>query len=225
MEPGLNRTHHLDPRGAQGALIVATFCPAVESERLSPTSPGSGGLGKPWRPRPGGSPMDALSRIATTIEDLIELPKFLAIRRSLQAAGAGAFRTMGYVCRDQAEKIPDRVALRFEREEVTFGAFNAGVNRYASLLKRLGAARGDVVELALPHRDVPDLLLERHARVADERGGDLGDAREVVRGGGAHRHGRVSRCRRGRRKPRRAARWIRRRLQRRPHPLPQPPSH
>ena len=93
--------------------------------------------------------MDVVSRIATLVEDLIELPKFLEIKRALEGAGAGAFRTMGYVCRDQAEKIPDRPALRFEREIVTFGAFNAGVNRYANLLRRRGVGKGDVVNVMM----------------------------------------------------------------------------
>ncbi len=62
--------------------------------------------------------MDWPSRFTTLLEDLVELPKFLEIRRALEAAGAGALQTMGYVCRAQAEKIPDRIALRFEREEV-----------------------------------------------------------------------------------------------------------
>jgi acyl-coenzyme A synthetase/AMP-(fatty) acid ligase len=93
--------------------------------------------------------MDPLSRVLTLVEDLIELPKFLEIRRALQGAGAGAFRTMGYVCRDQAEKIPDRIALRFEKEEVSFGAFNLGVNRYANLLRKRGVGKGDVVNLMM----------------------------------------------------------------------------
>ena len=48
---------------------------------------------------------------------------------------------MGYICRTQAEKIPDRIALRFEHEEVSFGAFNAGVNLPPPLGKLLGLAR------------------------------------------------------------------------------------
>ena len=40
--------------------------------------------------------------------------------------------------REQAETIPDRVLLRFEDETVTYGAYNAGVNRYANLLRRAG---------------------------------------------------------------------------------------
>jgi fatty-acyl-CoA synthase len=105
--------------------------------------------------------MDLASRLATLVEDLIELPKFLEIRRALRDAGAGAFRTMGYVCRDQAEKIPDRPALRFEREEVTFGAFNAGVNRYANLLLRHGVAKGDVVNVMMENS--PAMLMAQGA--------------------------------------------------------------
>ena len=105
--------------------------------------------------------MDVVSRIATLVEDLIELPKFLEVRRALQGAGAGAFRTMGYVCRDQAEKIPDRIALRFEREEVSFGAFNAGVNRYANMLRRCGIAKGDVVNVMMENS--PAMLMAQGA--------------------------------------------------------------
>ena len=105
--------------------------------------------------------MDVLTRIATLVEDLIELPKFLEVRRALQGAGAGAFRTMGYVCRDQAEKIPDRIALRFEREEVSFGAFNAGVNRYANVLRRRGIAKGDVVNVMMENS--PAMLMAQGA--------------------------------------------------------------
>src|SRR5262245_10685249 len=53
------------------------------------------------------------TRAMTFVEDLIELPRFVAVKRALDRAATGAFRTMGLVARDQAEKIPDRVALRF----------------------------------------------------------------------------------------------------------------
>jgi fatty-acyl-CoA synthase len=93
--------------------------------------------------------MDPITRVLTLVEDLIELPKFLEIRRALRNTGAGAFRTMGYVCRDQAEKIPDRIALRFENEQVSFGDFNLGVNRYANLLRSRGIGKGDAVNLMM----------------------------------------------------------------------------
>jgi len=105
--------------------------------------------------------MDFPTRIATLVEDLIELPKFLEVRRALQGAGAGAFRTMGYVCRDQAEKIPDRTALRFEHEEVSFGAFNLGVNRYANLLYKRGVRKADVVNVMMENS--PAMLMAQGA--------------------------------------------------------------
>jgi fatty-acyl-CoA synthase len=105
--------------------------------------------------------MDLPSRVATLTEDLIELPKFLRIRRALQGAGAGAFRTMGYVCRAQAEKIPDRVALRFERETVTYGEFNRGVNRYANALARAGVGKGDAVNIMMENS--PAMLMAQGA--------------------------------------------------------------
>lgn len=98
---------------------------------------------------------------ATLIEDLIELPTFRAIRDSLVNAGAGAFRTMGYVCRDQAERIPDRIALRFENEEVTFGAFNEGVNRYANVLRKSGVEHGDIVNIMMENS--PSMLMAQGA--------------------------------------------------------------
>ena len=98
---------------------------------------------------------------ATLIEDLIELPTFRAIRDSLIGAGAGAFRTMGFVARDHAERIPDRTALRFEDEEVSFGAYNEGVNRYANVLRRRGVTRGDVVNVMMENS--PSLLMAQGA--------------------------------------------------------------
>ena len=105
--------------------------------------------------------MDLPSRVRTLVEDLIELPRFLEIRRSLQKAGAGAFRTMGYVCRDQAERIGDRVALGFENETLTYGAFNEGVNRFAHLLRGRGVGRGDVVNIMFENS--PEFLMAQGA--------------------------------------------------------------
>ncbi|MEW6268220.1 MAG: long-chain-acyl-CoA synthetase [Thermodesulfobacteriota bacterium] len=105
--------------------------------------------------------MDALSRLATLIEDLIELPQLLRVKRALEGAGQGAFATMGYVCRTQAEKVPDRIALRFESEQVTFGEFNAGVNRYAHVLQARGVRKGDVVNVMMENS--PAMLMAQGA--------------------------------------------------------------
>ncbi len=105
--------------------------------------------------------MDPASRIATLVEDLIELPGLLGVHRALRRAGAGALRTMGYVCRDQAERIPDRTALRFEHDEVSFGALNAGINRHAALLRTAGVGRGDPVNVMMENS--PAMLMAQGA--------------------------------------------------------------
>src|SRR4051794_9712182 len=55
--------------------------------------------------------------------------------------------TFGPHIRQQAEQIPDRVALRFEHAEVTYGAFNLAVNRLADAFDRAGVAPGDPVAI------------------------------------------------------------------------------
>ncbi len=100
--------------------------------------------------------MDLLSRIVTFIEDLREIPHFKRIGDALKRAGAGGFRTCGYVMREQAERIPDRVLLRFETETVSYGAYNQAVNRYADLVRRAGVRRGDAVAIMMENS--PDFL-------------------------------------------------------------------
>jgi fatty-acyl-CoA synthase len=53
--------------------------------------------------------------------------------------------TFGVLIREQAERIPDRIALRFEDETVTYGAYNAAVNRLVAVLARAGVRRGTSV--------------------------------------------------------------------------------
>jgi len=65
--------------------------------------------------------------------------------------------TFGPYIRHQAETIPDRVALKFERETLTYGAFDSEVNRLAATLKAAGVARGDAV--AIHCRNSPRFLI------------------------------------------------------------------
>jgi fatty-acyl-CoA synthase len=55
--------------------------------------------------------------------------------------------TFGRLIREQAERIPDRPALKFERETVAYGAYNAEVNRLTALLARSGVGAGTVVAI------------------------------------------------------------------------------
>ncbi len=105
--------------------------------------------------------MDRLSRLITLLEDVRELPHYKRIGDALKRAGAEGFRTCGYVMREQAEKIPDRLLLRFEDESVTYAAYNAGVNRYANLLSAAGVARGDAVAIMMENS--PSFLMAEGA--------------------------------------------------------------
>ncbi len=105
--------------------------------------------------------MDLLSRIATFVEDVRELPHFKRIGDALKRAAAEGFRTCGYVMRAQAERIPDEPLLRFENEIVTYGAYNAGVNRYADVLRRGGVERGAAVAVMMENS--PDFLMAEGA--------------------------------------------------------------
>jgi fatty-acyl-CoA synthase len=55
--------------------------------------------------------------------------------------------TFGPFIRAQAEVIPDRIALKFEDETVTYGAYNAAVNRIAAVLAREGVRAGTPVAI------------------------------------------------------------------------------
>ncbi len=93
--------------------------------------------------------MDWLSRLATLLEDLREIPYYVPVGLALKAAGKAGARTLGYVVRTQAERIPDRPFLRFEDEALTFGEYNRGVNRYAHALRAAGVQRGHVVAIVM----------------------------------------------------------------------------
>src|SRR5207247_9824575 len=59
--------------------------------------------------------------------------------------------TFGPFIRAQAERIPDRVALKFEDETVTYGAYDRAVNRIAARFRREGAAAGTPVAILAPN--------------------------------------------------------------------------
>ena len=105
--------------------------------------------------------MDVLSRVLTFVEDVREIPAYKRIGDALKRAGADGLRTAGYVIREQSERIPERVLLRFEDASVTYGAYNEGVNRYASMLRSAGAGRGEAVAIMMENS--PALLMAEGA--------------------------------------------------------------
>jgi fatty-acyl-CoA synthase len=59
--------------------------------------------------------------------------------------------TFGPYIRTQAEAIPDRIALKFETETVTYGAYDAAVNRLAWVLRKDGVVAGTPVAILAPN--------------------------------------------------------------------------
>ena len=95
-------------RRAGSGVHAADRLPSAEEQVFGRSALGGRGR-RPAEPAP--TPrMDLLSRIVTFVEDLREIPHFKRIGDALKQAGAGGFRTCGYVMREQAEQIPDRVA-------------------------------------------------------------------------------------------------------------------
>jgi fatty-acyl-CoA synthase len=81
-------------------------------------------------------------------QDLLEIPLILKLARAVREVRGDA-KTCGPLIREQAEKNPDRPALRFENESVTYGAFNLAVNRVANLLGRAGVGKGTPVAIMM----------------------------------------------------------------------------
>src|SRR5216110_662436 len=59
--------------------------------------------------------------------------------------------TFGPFIRTQAGRFPDRVALKFEDETVSYGAYDRAVNRIAARLRREGVAAGTPVAILAPN--------------------------------------------------------------------------
>ena len=67
--------------------------------------------------------------------------------RSVLADLKASSDTFGPLVRRQAEEIPDRIALAFERESLTYAAYNQEVNRVAGTLRRAGVVQGTPVAI------------------------------------------------------------------------------
>ena len=67
--------------------------------------------------------------------------------RSVLADLKASSDTFGPLVRRQAEEIPDRIALAFEHESLTYAAYNQEVNRVAGTLRRAGVVQGTPVAI------------------------------------------------------------------------------
>lgn len=93
-------------------------------------------------------------------DDLRELPVLMRMATALRRTSGTSRETLGVLVRDQAERFPERVLLRFEADTVTYGEFNAGVNAFAAVLRGAGVGREPV---ALMMENSPALLMAQAA--------------------------------------------------------------
>lgn len=71
--------------------------------------------------------------------------------RELVAELGRSTDTFGRFIQPQAERIPDRTALKFEHGTVSYGAYDREVNRLAAALARAGLRAGDACAILAPN--------------------------------------------------------------------------
>ena len=102
-----------------------------------------------------------MKRLSWALSDIRELPVFIKMSSALKRAGADGEDTCGRLIVEKAEAHPNRTFLKFEEEELSYGAFNLGVNRYCDMLSREGVGRGDVVAIVM--RNCPAFFMAEMA--------------------------------------------------------------
>jgi len=71
--------------------------------------------------------------------------------RDLVAELGRSTDTFGRFIQEQAERIPDRIALKFDDAIVTYGAYDREVNRLAAALARAGLRAGEPCAILAPN--------------------------------------------------------------------------
>lgn len=66
-------------------------------------------------------------------------------------------QSIGALLEQQAERLPNQLAVRYEDQSLTYAQFNAAANRYAHYLSSQGVAGGDTVAIFMENR--PDVLM------------------------------------------------------------------
>ena len=74
-------------------------------------------------------------------------------------ARPSAKTSIGKVFQDRAARYADKLFLKFEDREITYGEANDTVNRYAAVLAARGVGPGDVVGIMLRNSPEPVLLM------------------------------------------------------------------
>ncbi|MCV7152254.1 long-chain-acyl-CoA synthetase FadD6 [Mycolicibacterium pyrenivorans] len=90
---------------------------------------------------------------------LMDVPTILRGVTTGFLARPSAKTSIGKVFQERAARYADKVFLRFEDREITYGEANETVNRYAAVLAARGVGHGDVVGIMLRNSPEPVLLM------------------------------------------------------------------
>ncbi|HUE38882.1 MAG TPA: long-chain-acyl-CoA synthetase [Candidatus Binatia bacterium] len=81
-------------------------------------------------------------------QDLREIPLIVKLATAVREIRRDP-TTCGTSIRARAETLPDRPALRFENETLTYAELNGRANRFANLLRNAGVVKGDPVAVMM----------------------------------------------------------------------------
>jgi citronellyl-CoA synthetase len=90
--------------------------------------------------------------IVDTARTLAQVPTLLALKKGMQPRPLDAKDCIGTLVERTAALHPERTAIIFEGQQVTWQAFNALANRYAHAFKRQGLTRGDTASVFMENR-------------------------------------------------------------------------
>jgi len=94
-------------------------------------------------------------------EDLAQLPLMTRLGAAMRQASDKGSDTLGRLVREQAQRIPEQILLRFETENVSYSRFNARTNAFADVFKTADGVTGPMkryLTLLPKHADRLELL-------------------------------------------------------------------
>lgn len=83
---------------------------------------------------------------------LAQVPTLLTLKKGMQPRPPETRDSMGAMLERTAAAFPDRPAVLFEGQQLTWREFNALANRYARVFKSQGLERGDAVSVFMENR-------------------------------------------------------------------------
>lgn len=90
--------------------------------------------------------------IVDVTRTLAQVPTLLALKKGMQPRPLETRDCIGAMVERTADEHPDRLALIFEGQRLTWREFNALANRYARVFQAEGLTRGDAVSVLMENR-------------------------------------------------------------------------